>query len=236
MGAGRILLLVLAGLLALFGAGVVAGGAVLTSFGVHGDYVTSGEGRAASPATALVSEEMDVELGGVPSWVRDRLGTVRIRARSTDGGPAPFLGVARSDDVRRYLRGVPAATIEDVGFDPLVVTLTEPAVLDGRRPPAPVTRPFWTATGTTDGGRSELTWEVAEGDWVAVVMHPGARPGVDVTGDVGVTVPLARTLGLWILAAGIGALVVAALIVLLVVRSQRQPGEPTGAPTVVSDA
>jgi hypothetical protein len=72
-----------------------------------------------------------------------------------------------------------------------------------RRPEAPANQGFWVAQGS---GRdtASLSWKVREGDYRLVLMNGDGRAGVDVDGDVGLTLPhVARTA--WVLVA-LGAL------------------------------
>ncbi len=205
-------------------------------------HVTSTE-RLAGNGFAVVSEELQIE-GPIPG---DDLVDIRIRAESTDARGL-FVGVARSDDVDRYLRDVPVDVVRDVDFDNLdgpdlgVATTPRPGT---RAPAPPVAQNFWEASAVGVGAQT-LDWSLEAGDWTFVVMRPTGTRGVEADIDLGVGFPSL----LWI---GVGIMIVGALfliggIVLLVLgirggeamamrrarpradRRPRHPSRPTRAP------
>ncbi|MFG2102641.1 hypothetical protein ACGFJ5_18795 [Micromonospora echinaurantiaca] len=151
--------------------------------------------RHADPGGAFAARFETVQTAGHAVVVRDmdallraeapfaRVGsTLRLQARTADG-PA-FIGLAPTDEVRRWLDPVPHATVRRVALSrgPLPVRLdragpaTAPA---GAAPaagatPAPVGRPFWVREGI-----GALEWspqELADRRLSLVVMHPDGRP------------------------------------------------------------
>ena len=231
MGAGRIVSVVLASIVGLFGIGLIIAGASLLAIGGGDGYLTSDRGAVRTPAAAVVSQPIEAELDDVPSWVRDRLGTLRIRAERAGGGPAPFIGIGPTDRVRAYLEGVPAAEVSDVTFDPFVVTTGPPRPVEGRVPPPPATRGFWAATATGEGERT-LEWDIEDGDWTLVLMNADGTPGVAARGDVSLSLPILGTIGAWMLGVGIAIDLIAVTVVMVAVirRRRRPPGGGTQAP------
>lgn len=241
MGAGRIVLGVVAAVIGLSGIVLVVIGAVLLSLQTGG-FLTSERGSARTPTAALVSEPVDVELDDVPGVVRDRLGTLRIRAEREGAGPRPFLGVGPAEQVRAYLAGVATAQVTDVRFDPLVVS-TRPSAGTRVRPAGPPgAQDFWVARGE-GAGEQTLEWEISDGDWLVVAMNADGSRGVALVGDVGLSLPLLRTAGITLLVVGIviDALAFVALMLIVVRRrkGRRPPGPGMGVgdevPKVVSD-
>src|SRR3954447_22385167 len=83
----------------------------------HGFISTRSHGFATT-TPALASKNLDVSLAGA-GWLvnSDHYGRLRLRGRSQDGKPV-FVGIARTHDVARYLRGVAHSTVTDVDLDP----------------------------------------------------------------------------------------------------------------------
>lgn len=86
---------------------------------------------------------------------------------------------------------------------------------------APSTTPaaadIWVAQASGPGTQ-ELTWTPRSGDWTAIIMNADASSGVDVTTDVGATVPVFEWVvgALWLTGAALGlpgaVLVIGALV------------------------
>src|SRR5688500_13326671 len=104
----RVVLLVLGSIAALLGLALTAAGGVLV--GIHatqrdeGGYYTSSTERFETPTYALTSEDIQLHVDADGrDWTPLRnIGTVRIEAQSTSGA-AIFVGIARHDDVERFL-------------------------------------------------------------------------------------------------------------------------------------
>jgi hypothetical protein len=219
---GRVATLVAGIVVAFIGAMLLlAGIALLVVHGATRDddgYYTTGTERLSTGGYALTVEHLDLG-GDVDSLPEDVLGRVRIRAERPDGRPV-FVGIAREDDLDRYLRGVRVAKVTDL--DP-----PEYDVRAGgapRRPPGDVR--FWVASAEGPG-RQAADWDVEGGEWSVVAMNADASRRVVVDADVGAKVG-------WLLGAAIGALVggllvagAGAALILLASRSARQA--PTGA-------
>ncbi|MFD2080893.1 hypothetical protein [Actinopolymorpha cephalotaxi] len=138
--------------------------------------------RLAVPSTALVTGQH--ELGG-PARLLDRLtsrrsGAARITAVRVDGGPV-FIGITRSADRARYLRGTGVAHV-DLRASPADVSYAPVAA--GRRVDLPTREGIWAAWSVGPGART-LTWPLRPGGWELVVMNADADPGVDVRMSVG---------------------------------------------------
>jgi hypothetical protein len=199
---------------------VLAGIALLVVHGATRDddgYYTTGTERLSTGGYALTVENLDLG-GDVDSLPEDVLGRVRIRAERPDGRPV-FVGIARDDDLERYLRGVRVAKVTDL--DPPEYDMRPGGA--PRRPPGDVR--FWVASAEGPG-RQAADWDVEGGEWSVVAMNADASRRVVVDADVGAKVG-------WLLGAGIGALVggllvggAGAALILLASRSARQA--PTG--------
>ena len=207
MNTGRVLAIVFGSLAILIGLGIMAAaGGVLfvNALRDDGGYITTSTERLAGSGFAVVSEELQID-GPIPG---DDLVDIRIRAESTDARGL-FVGVARTDDVERYLRDVPVDVVRDVDFDNLdgpdlgVATTPRPGT---RAPAPPVAQNFWEASAVGVGAQT-LDWSLEAGDWTFVVMRPTGARGVEADVDLGVGFPSL----LWI---GVGILIVGGLFVI----------------------
>jgi hypothetical protein len=202
---GRVVSIVAGAVLLLLSLAPLAGGTALTA--VHttqrGDdgYYATGTEPLSTPTAALVSDDLDVDMGGA-DWMFDdgRFGSVRVTATGTDDRPV-FVGIARSADADAYLGGVAHDVVTDFEVDPFSVTTSRhPGAL---RASAPATQGFWVASAQGAGTQS-MTWPAEDGDWSVVVMNADGSPGVATDASVGAKIDSL----LWI---GIGLLVVGAV-------------------------
>lgn len=138
--------------------------------------------------------------GDGPSWLYGStvLGDTRVRAASRTGRPL-FIGIARTDDLFRYLRGVGYATIDS--FEVRADT-THP----GGRPAGPPSPESIWAASTQGTGQQTLRWDSRAGDWSIVFMNADASAGVAVHGNAGAKLPILPwlALGLLVAAAALG--------------------------------
>jgi Domain of unknown function (DUF4389) len=176
MSGGRIALLVTGSILALVSLGLLAGGAVLlwahtTQRNDDGYYATRYE-PLASDGYAIRSDDLDLGTEG-PDWLFEegRLGTIRLTGRSLNPAKGLFLGIGPEDEVEQYLASVEHDVLVDVELDPFRPEYRdEPGI---RRPAPPQAQTFWAAARD-----HRVTWEVEEGDWVAVVLNADGSRGV----------------------------------------------------------
>jgi len=208
---GRIVLVVTGSLVALVGAGILAGGAVLT---VLDSTQRDGDGFLMTPTEtftssgyALVSETADVHLAGADRLVRSFLGTVKVRS---DAARPVFVGIAPAADVEAYLGGVRRSIVTEIGDGtPRYDERT------GSAPPArPEAQGFWAASATGAGLRA-LTWEPREGDWNVVVMNADGSPGVQADVAIGAELDSLVWVGVGLILGGLLVLVTGAGLILL---------------------
>ena len=217
--AARVVSVVIGSVLGLASLGVIGAGAVATwATNTQRDqagYLTSGARTFATSSYALTSDAID--LGGMASAPRDILGTLRIRATSTDPHKAIFIGVGTPTAVASYLHGVSHLVVRNwVSGDAVRAAGggTTPAV-------DPANSRIWTAhaAGT---GTQVLTWQPRGGQWVVVVMNRNASSGVAATTDIGATIPdLAWIAAGLLTVGGILLLGAAVLIAVPVIRAGR---------------
>jgi hypothetical protein len=202
---GRILAAAGAALFLLLGAGLLLGGAALHFVDSnlrdsHG-YLMGRTEAWDSPGYAVRSDAVvahhDAGMMDLPRWL---LGTVRVTAdpATPDG---VFIGIARTVDVDRYLRGVACSEVGDPGHHHGVM-MRLPAFVDGGPPPvAPTATTFWAAS-VAGPGQQTLDWEPRAGTWTVVVMTAGGATPVAADVAVGATAPALDDLGTALLVAG----------------------------------
>jgi hypothetical protein len=196
----RIAAIIIGALVVLIGLATGAAGAVLLGlFGSDGT-LASGSHPISTSRAALVASVDDI---GDTTELADLVGEPRIRltARAAATTPGLFIGIGPAAQVDRYLASVPVDEVTDFEIDPFELKRTQQE--GSRQPEPPAGQEFWVASGT---GRDTATlrWKVRDGDYRLVLMNTDGSAGVDIDGDVGLTLPnVARTA--WVLV-GLGVL------------------------------
>jgi len=223
LGAGRIVAIVIGALLCLIGLGLLAGGAAVAAAGHSRDaagFVTSGTAPIDSDAYAVVVPRVGVQIHGPDqAYARDLLGTVRIRATGDDANKAVFLGLARTEDVDAYLRGVGHDEVRDIDADPVRTDYTNRAGGAPSSPPGEQT--FWDRSDAGTGTRT-VDWQVASGNWTVVVMNADGTAGEHADVDLGGTQPFLRGATIGLFAAGGVLLVGGVLLIVLPLVTRRE--------------
>jgi hypothetical protein len=182
----------------------IAGGLLLWADHHYKDadgFFTTSSAHFNSPGYAITADDLRIH-GGGHGWLvsRDRYGTLRISASAKQ---PVFVGVGRTRDVDRYLRGVAHSEVDDVEVGPFSATY---AMHPGTRAPAPpATQPIWAAE-THGAGRQSLTWDVQDGDWSIVVMNADGSRAVAAAVSAGAKVPYIAAIGF--AALGLGVLLI----------------------------
>jgi hypothetical protein len=153
--------------------------------------------------------------GDGPAWLWESavLGDTRVRATSLPDRPL-FIGIARTDDVNRYLRGVGYATIEGFAVDPDTTHA-------GGAPSGPPSRTSIWAASTQGTGRQTLRWDSRSGDWSIVFMNAQAGAGVAVHGDAAARFPILPWLAGGLLIVGVALGVVGTWVLVRAFRHER---------------
>ena len=237
---GRIAMIVAGSLLALIAVGAAALGAyglwLHTTQRSDGYVMTSSE-RFSTGSYALATRTLRIS-SDVPGFLygRDWLGDVRIRGESASPNRPLFIGIARKDDVDRYLAGVAHSDVVDISANPLGTSYRpsyraqaggEPATPPGRAR-------FWVASVTGRGSQA-LTWSVRSGRWAAVVMRPDGSRGVSADVAAGAKLPALLWASIGLLVFGMIALGGAAALIYLGARERRAPTAPAGEGTTSDD-
>jgi hypothetical protein len=145
--------------------------------------------------------------GDGPGWLYGSkvLGDARVRATSVAGRPL-FIGIARKDEVTRYLQGVGYATIYSFEVTP---KNTHPGQPPGGRPSG---ESMW-VTSTEGLGQQTVRWSPRPGDWSIVFMNADATADVDVRGGASAKLPVLPWLAGGLLVIGAAGLVGAWVLV-----------------------
>ncbi len=212
MGIRRVLATVTGGLLGLVAVGLSVLGVVALNATHHdGGFVPLGHATFGADGYAVVSEPYD---WGVARYAV-KFGTVRVRVTPDNGAGAMFVGLARPDDVRRYLDGVGYATAHPAGTYQVAYTRH-----DGTAPStAPGRAGVWTAQAS---GSGTLTLRFAAsaqpGDRVLVAMNADGSRSVGGRVETAATIP---ALGRIAVVALVAAVVLLTMSAILIFRSLR---------------
>jgi hypothetical protein len=227
---GRIGLIVAGAVTAVLALGsLTVGAGALWADGEKNDqgYLATDSERFADGSRALATDNLDVELDGA-DWLVDSgdLGKVQLEVAS-EGDEPVFVGIARTEDVRSYLRGVDHTLVTDVDANPFEASYQRES--GSRRPAAPAQESFWAAS-TQGRGTQTLDWRVDDGDWSVVVMNADGSRGVAADVSAGAKLPFLDEVGWSAIGGGSPLLIGAAALIVLGVRSPRNrpPHAPVG--------
>ncbi len=173
----RVIVLVLASIIAMIGFGLLAAGASLGwAYGTQRDdagFFTTSTERFETDSFALTSDKIDLGQPGPDDWWADRdLATVRITVDNADARPV-FVGIGPESDVETYLAGIPHDDITDVDFDRFSVDYRRENAGGTSTPAPPADQAFWVAQASGEASQS-LTWDLEPGNWAIVVMNADA--------------------------------------------------------------
>ena len=231
MSAGRVILIVLGAIGALFGlALLVGGGFLLWADRTQRDdgYVTTPTERFATGSYALTRTRLEVDTNGAGWLLNDTwFGKVRIRGESP-GGKMLFIGIGPEPAVAKYLGTVAHASVEDIDFDPFRVTYLRIA---GGTPQGPPTEQgFWAASASGTGTQT-LTWKVRDGDWSVVLMNADGSRGVVANIDLGAKLSFLLWVAMGLLIGGLLVVVGSTALIVLAARTRQPPPAPALATT-----
>lgn len=215
---GRVMRVATGSVLALVSLGlIVAGGYLLSEATSDDGWLDLGHGDYATDSYAVITEPED---WGDQTYLLDGVEKVRIRITPADDATPVFVGMARPDDVERYLSGVQHVTVH--GADNYSVTYTQH---DGQAPASPpVDAAPWTVQ-TTGTGPQTLEFDASEhaGDQVLVVMNADGSPSVNGKAESLVTQPSLVWIATGLLVGGVA--LGAGTLLLFVQRLRRLIGQ-----------
>jgi hypothetical protein len=210
---GRVVSVLAGGLLGLCSLGLITvGGYLVTAATSNGGWLALGHGSFQTGSYAVASEPED---WGTATYALGAVDKVRIRVTPRQATAPLFVGMARRDDVRRYLGGVQHVTAH--GGPGYRVTYTQD---DGQAPAAPPAHAVpWTvhATGT---GTQTLEFDARQqpSHQVVVVMNADGSRSVSGRAESAVTQPSLTWIASGLLAGGAALGVGAVLLIVKPVR------------------
>lgn len=184
----------------------IAGTVALAANGLR-----DGDGYFTSPAETFTSRgyaitTSTVDISDTPRWAFSDAGLDTVRVEAESDRPL-FIGIARADDLERYLTGVEHDEVSQLTYDHV-----EYDHADGHAPHrAPAEESFW-VTSTSGVRTLALDWEPRPGDWRAVVMNADGSRGVTAELQFGARTSLLWWVGAALLGAGIVAAAAAAVL------------------------
>jgi hypothetical protein len=182
-------------------------GAVTLGFNSARDssgYLSSGTTRYTTPAYALATKSYEAGSFGDRAVPAGLLGKVRVQVHSD----APvFVGIARTSDVSRYLKGVAHMNVTGVDAEDIDMRMAGDA-----RPADPVTQSFSVASSTGRGVQN-LKWHAHSGHWRAVVMNTDGSRDVSAGVALGAEMPHLGRSGLIALLSGLALGAAAGLMI-----------------------
>lgn len=237
MRPGRVFSLVIGCLLLLPGVAMVAGGGAMgIGYAVARNddgYFEIGLDRLQTPTVAIRSEDVDFFADpGSPNWLVDALDVgLQVDAGAVDPDTELFVGVADRRDLAGYLDGSAHDEVVELSNGGVPRYVRHQGGNDPVAPPADQT--FWETSAV--GTAPTLEWAVESGTWAIVVMNADGTRGVAADIDVGLRsdafLPAALTM------LGLGVLVTALAVTLIVVGVRRDDHErkgPSSAPSAVA--
>jgi hypothetical protein len=148
-----------------------------------------------------------VDISKAPEWALNA-GVDRVRVQASSDRPI-FIGIARTADLGRYLRGTEHDDISGLNYHPFHVDYDHRSGHAPNRLPANET--FWVKS-TSGSGNVALDWKPRPGSWRAVVMNADDSRGITAEMKFGVRTSLLWWLGAGLLAAAALAAAVAAAL------------------------
>ncbi len=217
MRAGKVALITTGSFAAMLAAALLAGTVWLSKANTDPvGYVVTDTHRVMTDSYAFATHDLDVNDDF--AWAYDRGPKLRVR---TDSEKPLFIGIARGEDVERYLAGVAHENVTGLDIDPLALTSEHEA--GTATPGAPAGKTFWAAS-VQGAGPQTLEWDGGYGQWSVVVMNADASPAVDADVSFGAHVPHLT----WIAVGGAigGGLLVFAAAGLIILGARLRPRLP----------
>jgi hypothetical protein len=229
MRAGRIIAVIVGALLTVAGLGAsIGGGAMVVAHSQRdaaGYYMTATQ-RLQTP-TAAFTTRLDLP----DRWLSDRFGTLRMQATAPDGR-AMFIGIAPADAVDAWLAGVPCEQVDPAPYGPWRMQMRNMPMMRGGYPmmTPPGGQGFWTSS-VSGPGTQVLTWPARPGNWALVMSNVDGSSGV--VADVRAGARTGALLPVGLILGGIGLLVLAGGVLLMVSALRRSGTPPAGGAAAV---
>jgi hypothetical protein len=214
-------------LMLITSAGLVTAGVFTLAVTDADGWIEVGPVRITSDATALVGDDIDVDLGNAVddrTWVGFGEVPTRIDIAARNGKTV-FVGIAPAHDVDRYLDGTP--------YDRVDIFQDEDATLSRIHGTGmlaePTSQGFWVASSTS----GTLEWDATDGEWAIVVLNADGSPGVDVAVTGAARIPFVRGIAAVLIVLGVFGLGGGATLTYFGVR--RSPTPPATHPATPAE-
>ena len=207
----KVALIVVGALLSLLGVSFVSGGALLlSSSGPDGTALEAGLGEYREETSALVVNGFSLrQQTPLPDSQLEFL----VSATSRNGKDL-FVGFAPSEKVREYLRGSSYTVVRNLGS---ATEATTASVLGDQPLTSPDSQAFWASQGS--GMTAQAEWAPTPKGSSLVIMNADASPGIASVVTASLRSPLVRSGAVALLGAGVVAMVVGMVLVVLGVRA-----------------
>ena len=228
MGPGRIITIIVGAVMALIATAFLIGGALLTIAHIiesdDGGYFDETLDRVGTATAAITTEDVDLRTDPGPEWGLNALDvSVRLQATSVDDSGEVFIGIGRQADVTAYLAGTAHDQISHITAGGSL-EYTQAAGEESAAPP--VDESFWVASAS-GGGTQVVEWDVAEGEWIVVLMNVDGSAGILADVTVGIQSGALLAVGIVMLVAGGVFLAIAVAIILAGALRRSTPQENT---------
>lgn len=225
MSKGKVFIVIVSVVIFFIGLGLVAGGGALLW---SNSFLRDAEGYYSTKTVdierdshAITTYPADIDFG--PNWVFDWSELVKVKLKATDNkGQGVFIGIAEEDNLMNYLNGVDYDEITKFDMDyPFGSTEIEYREFPGGAPDeAPAKKGFWTSSAS-GSGEKVLRWGIEEGTYSIAIMNEDGSRGLDISGSIGVKIPMINGLGVGLLIGGLVVLLFSfALVYIAVTRSR----------------
>lgn len=224
--AGHVIAIVVGCFMLLPGFGFLIGGGAAASaqaFATDDGYFHFTPDRIHSDGVAIAATDMFFDEGAdddAPEWLLDTLDVdLRLRVSGAASTDDVFVGIARTQDVERYLASASYSEIVDVDghvprYDDFAgaMTIDKPGVQD-----------FWVVSAVGDGEQI-VEWDARGGRWSAVVMNADGSPAVGADIEVGLHSGAVMPIAVVLMVVGFLVLTGAVVLIVIGVRGRRVPG------------
>lgn len=225
MSAGKVFLVIASVLIFFVGLGLIVGGGALMW---SNNFLKDSEGYYSTRTVDIERDSYGIttypaHINFGPDWVFNWSDLVKVKLTASDNkGKGTFIGIAEEDKLMGYLTGVAYDEITKFDMDyPFGSTKIDYREFPGEAPDeVPENKDFWSAS-TTGGGKQVLRWGIEEGTYSIAIMNQDASRGLDISGSIGVKIPVMGGLGIGLAVAGLVALLLSFFLVYLAVSRSR---------------
>lgn len=225
MSKGKVFIVIISVIIFFIGLGLIAGGGALLW---SNSFLRDAEGYYSTKTMDIERDSYAVttypaHINFGPDWVFDWSELVKVKLKATDNkGKGVFVGIAEENKLLGYLSGVDRDEITKFDMDyPFGSTEIEYRKFPGSAPnEAPTQQDFWT-TSAAGSGEQVLRWGIEEGRYSIAIMNQDGSRGLDISGSIGVKIPMIKGLGIGLLIGGLVVLLFSFALVYVAVSRSR---------------